>query len=100
MGVIHRYLYIGLSRRESFLVLKAAHPQRDGRSNEQITQQAERSTPPTTVCIDWAVLDLPRVEVCYEHRPLGLDACLDGAASAHRLSFVSSQKPGLRERGR
>jgi hypothetical protein len=37
--------------------LKAAHPQRDDRSNEQITQQAERPTPPTTV------LYVPRVEV-------------------------------------
>jgi hypothetical protein len=30
------------------------------------------------------------VFMCYEHRPLGLDACLGGAALAHRLSFVSS----------
>jgi hypothetical protein len=37
--------------------LKAAHPQRDDRSNEQITQQAERPMPPTTV------LYVPRVEV-------------------------------------
>ena len=44
-------------------VLKAAHPQRDGRSNEQITQQAERPTPPTTVRIGWTILYLPRVEV-------------------------------------
>ena len=35
----------------------------DGRSNEQITQQAERPTPPTTVRIGWTVLYLPRVEV-------------------------------------
>jgi hypothetical protein len=48
----------GVYRFEEPIFLKAAHPQRDGRSNEQITQQAERPTPPTTVRIDWTTLYL------------------------------------------
>jgi hypothetical protein len=105
----------GLSRRGKFLFLKAAHPQRDGRSNEQITQQAERPTPPTTVRTGQTVLYIPRVEVpcvvasengnnqhftqkvnqsyCHEHQPLGLGGCLGGMALAHRVLYLVALLP-------
>jgi hypothetical protein len=47
------------------LVQSCTHPLRDGRSNEQVTQQAERSTPPTTVRMGWDLLYLPGLQKPY-----------------------------------
>ena len=64
---------------EADFCFETAHPQRDSSSNEQITQQAERPTPPTTVRIGWRVLYLPRVEVpCVVASENGIEVLIIG----------------------
>jgi hypothetical protein len=78
--------------------LKAAHPQRDGRSNEQITQQAEWFTPPTAVRIGFVASEgdgsphLQRIGKSNEPMPQNI---LKVSASTHleRLNLMSGFGP-------